>query len=53
MRSHYQQRTSDVKKIIDTISMNMNEEHEDLNHMVHMTKTHNYTIVKQIEQSKI
>ena len=52
MRHHYQQRTEDIRKIATTISINMNEEIEDINHMTHMTKNHNYAIVKNVEKVK-
>ena len=34
------------------MSINMNEEIEDISHMIHMTKNHNFAIVKNIEMTK-
>ena len=34
------------------MSINMNEEIEDICHMIHMTKNHNFAIVKNIEMTK-
>jgi hypothetical protein len=48
MKQHYQQRTEDIRKIVATMSINMNEEIEDITHMIHMTKNHNFAIVKNI-----
>lgn len=52
MKQHYQQRTEDIRKIVATMSINMNEEIEDITHMIHMTKNHNFAIVKNIEMTK-
>ena len=52
MKNHYQQRTEDIRKIVTTMGINMNEQIEDINHMTHITKNHNYGIVKNVEKVK-
>lgn len=50
MRKHYSARTSDIKKIIETISINTNEEINDVNHQSFLLKESNCILVKKIEE---
>ena len=50
MRKHYSARTSDIKKIIETISINTNEETNDVNHQSFLLKESNCILVKKIEE---
>lgn len=48
LRRHYCGRTSDIKKLIETITINTNEEINDVNHQSFLVKESNCLIVKQI-----
>lgn len=48
LRRHYCCRTSDIKKLIETITINTNEEINDVNHQSFLVKESNCLIVKQI-----
>lgn len=50
MRKHYSARTGDIKKIIQTISINTNEEINDVNHQSFLLKESNCILVKNIEE---
>lgn len=50
MRKHYSARTGDIKKIIETISINTNEEINDVNHQSFLLKESNCILVKKIEE---
>lgn len=50
MRKHYSARTGDIKKIIQTISINTNEETNDVNHQSFLLKESNCILVKKIEE---
>jgi hypothetical protein len=50
MRKHYSARTSDIKKIIETISINTNEEINDVNHQSFLLRESNCILVKKIEE---
>lgn len=49
LRRHYVARTSDIKKLIETISINTNEEVNDVTHQTFLIKESNCAIVKHIE----
>ena len=50
MRKHYSARTGDIKNIIQTISINTNEEINDVNHQSFLLKESNCILVKNIEE---
>jgi hypothetical protein len=50
MSKLYHQRTNDIKKLIDTITINTNEEYNDLSHQIHLTKSCNEAAVKKISE---
>lgn len=49
LRRHYCARTSDIKKLVETISINSNEEANDVTHQSFLLRESNTTLVKQIE----
>ena len=46
LRKHHSLRTSDIKKLIQTISINASEEFNDINHETFLLKEGNCAIVK-------
>ena len=48
LRKHYSARTADIKKIIETISINTNEETNDITHQSFLMRESNCALVKQI-----
>ncbi len=49
LRTHHALRTQDIRKLIETISINTHEELSDLNHQAFLLKESNHALVKKIE----
>jgi hypothetical protein len=49
LRKHYSTRTSDIKKLIETISINTHEEISDVTHQSFLLRESNCAMVKKIE----
>lgn len=49
LRKHYGARTGDIKKLIETISINTHEDIGDVSHQCFLLKESNCLLVKQIE----
>lgn len=49
LRKHHAMRTQDIRKLIETISINTNEEISDVNHQSFLLKESNHALVKKIE----
>jgi hypothetical protein len=49
LRTHHGLRTQDIRKLIETISINTHEELSDLNHQAFLLRESNHALVKKIE----
>jgi hypothetical protein len=48
LRKHHSLRTQDIRKLIETISINTHEEITDINHQSFLLKESNHALVKKI-----
>lgn len=48
LRRHHALRTQDIRKLIETISINTHEEISDLNHQAFLLRESNHALVKNI-----
>jgi hypothetical protein len=49
LRKHHAMRTQDIRKLIETISINTHEETTDINHQAFLLRESNHALVKKIE----
>ena len=50
LRKHYCERTQDIKKLVETITINSNQDYSDIEHQNHLYRESNIFLVKKIEE---